>query len=101
MTEKEAKTIAGAISSAFISPNVGDSNWEPANIVDVVDGLSDAIINAAHLLGTNHAASPMGAIEAHSAAILEASEKIARVKTWQLKAYHRHNAHCAPCVIGA
>jgi len=32
--------VAKAISESFISPNVSDSNWEPANIVDVLERIA-------------------------------------------------------------
>ena len=34
------REIAEALENCFISPNVSDSNYEPANLVDVVKSLS-------------------------------------------------------------
>jgi|APSaa5957512535_1039671.scaffolds.fasta_scaffold104058_2 hypothetical protein len=33
--------LANAINNAFVSPNVSDSNLEPANIVDVIDKMAN------------------------------------------------------------
>lgn len=38
----EKDKIANAISSVFVSPNVLDSNLEPANIVDAINHLANA-----------------------------------------------------------
>jgi hypothetical protein len=38
-----ANSVAEAILTALISPNVCDSNFEPANPVDVLDGIRGAI----------------------------------------------------------
>ena len=32
--------VANAITESFNSPNVSDSNWEPANIVDVLERIA-------------------------------------------------------------
>ena len=37
-----AGVIAEAISANFTSPNVSDSNFEPANVVDALDRLASA-----------------------------------------------------------
>jgi hypothetical protein len=50
MNEPPPNPVAGAIGYALVSPNEGDSNGEPANVVDglfaiarAVDGLAAAI----------------------------------------------------------
>ncbi len=45
---KTDEPIARAIRDTFQSPNVCDSNMEPANLVDVVDRLAGAMRLAAH-----------------------------------------------------
>jgi hypothetical protein len=74
---KEQQEIANAIRDTFSSPNVNDSNLEPANVVDVLDGIARAVITAAKLLGNGDASTPMGAIEAHGKAMLDSAERIA------------------------
>jgi hypothetical protein len=39
--------IADAIDRTFSSPNVSDSNGEPANVVDVLDDIARAIFSLA------------------------------------------------------
>jgi hypothetical protein len=41
---------ANALKECFISPNVSDSNLEPANIVDVIENLSRGIHRIADAL---------------------------------------------------
>ena len=43
MKDKEQSEIAKALIRVFESPNVSDSNWEQANIVDVLDDLAKAL----------------------------------------------------------
>jgi hypothetical protein len=69
--------VAKAIRENFSSPNVSDSNFEAANIVDVIANGSTAIARALNRLGNADASTPMGGLEAHGAAILEAADKIA------------------------
>ena len=45
--------VAKALKSVFISPNVADSNLEPANIVDVLDRLARAIFALADAIETH------------------------------------------------
>lgn len=45
--EAAASRIAEALKHVFISPNVADSNMEPANIVDALDKIAHAIGNLA------------------------------------------------------
>lgn len=40
---EDGDNIAEAIRYAFVSGNVLDSNWEPANLVDVVQRVADAL----------------------------------------------------------
>lgn len=65
MNEGQARLLANAISGAFISPNVADSNLEPANIVDALDGLvrmTRAVANAITPMGAAPAETPNGGI---------------------------------------
>ena len=41
------KEIADALRDVFTSPNVLDSNWETANLVDVMDSIRGAIMHHA------------------------------------------------------
>ena len=56
---------------------MSDSNFEPANVVDVINHLANAVRVGLRDLGNGNAASPMGAIEAHGVAIREAASTIA------------------------
>lgn len=49
---------------------------------DAIALVADAIARAARDLGNGGAATPFGAIEAHSMAVLEAAEKIASAITY-------------------
>ena len=66
-----------ALRDTLISPNVPDSNLEPANVVDVIAGAGLNIARAIKRLGTNDAGTNMGAIEVLSNEIKEGSERIA------------------------
>ena len=51
---------------------------EPSDdIVEAIDGLANAIFRGLSQLGNGDASTPMGAFEAHGAAMLEAAENIA------------------------
>ena len=51
---------------------------EPSDdIVEAIDGLANAISRGLNQLGNGNASTPMGAFEAHGAAMLEAAENIA------------------------
>ena len=63
--------IADAISCAFVSENVSDSNGEAANLVDSLNEIGHAIKRAIRDLGNGNAATEMGAIEAFSVKISE------------------------------
>ncbi len=66
-----------ALLSIGISPNVYDSNGEPANLVDAISQVGADIRYAAKWLGNGEASTPMGALEAHGKAILDAADNIA------------------------
>jgi hypothetical protein len=72
-----SKETASAIRDTFISPNVSDSNLEPANVVDVIAGAGNAISMAIKLLGNADAATSMGAIENLSCEVRRGSEAMA------------------------
>lgn len=61
------------ILEAFVSEVVKNDHGHPANVVDVLDDIARAL----RLLGNADAATPMGGLEAHGAAILEAADKVA------------------------
>jgi hypothetical protein len=64
--------VAEALYSGLLSDSVSDNHGNKATIVDVVSDVARAI----HVLGNADAATPMGALEAHGAAMLEASENV-------------------------
>jgi hypothetical protein len=43
----EVAGIARAITDSFTSPNVSDSNYEPANLVDTTDSIATALFRIA------------------------------------------------------
>ena len=45
-----SEQIADAIDRCFVSPNVADSNLEPANLVDVVDKAAHGLFRIAHAI---------------------------------------------------
>jgi len=69
--------IATALRDVFISSNICDRNFEPANIVDVLYRMVRVLEHGLDRLGNTDATTPMGALEAHSKAILNAAERIA------------------------
>ena len=72
--------VAEALRETLISPNVGHSNFEPANVVDALDSISASlrgIAKALHALGNADASTPMGAIEAFGAVVEESADKLA------------------------
>jgi len=69
--------IAQALRETLFSPNVLDSNLEPANVVDALAKLGDDIRYAMKWLGNADAATPMGALEAHGQCVLEGAQAIA------------------------
>lgn len=57
-----------------------DERGKPINLVDALYAIAGSIDNLAHAihrLGTNNAATPMGAIETHAVMVKEAAETIA------------------------
>ena len=55
-----------------------EEQMEPSDdMVEAIDGLANAIHVGLSQLGNGNAATPMGAFEAHGAAMLEAAENIA------------------------
>jgi len=70
-------TTADALLTIGMSPNVPDSNFEAANLVDVIAGLGHNLSRAIKWLGNGDASCPMGALEAHGKAIIDAAENIA------------------------
>ena len=69
--------VAQGLHDVLVSPNVSDSNLEPANIVDVIHQLGRDIVYAAKWLGNGDAATPMGALEAHGKAVLDGCADVA------------------------
>jgi len=52
MSEKK-ETVAEVIRRSFISPNVSDSNWESANLVDTTDRIASALYKIAEQIEKN------------------------------------------------
>jgi hypothetical protein len=46
-TNSEVSQIAQALQHCFTSPNVTDSNYEPANLVDTTDSIATALFQLA------------------------------------------------------
>jgi hypothetical protein len=74
MTVTKNTTLIEALFGVFTSPNVSDSNFEPANLVDVGDRIGDALWKLAR---TGDLDGSPGTIEAHGDAIKEAAGVIA------------------------
>lgn len=72
-----SKELASALRDTLISPNVADSNWEPANLVDVLDAIARAIRFSAKHLGTGDAVTQMGALGNLAKEVKEGSERVA------------------------
>lgn len=68
-----SKELAETLAQVFTSPNVPDSNMEPANLVDVIDDLGVRIVRAAKLLGDGNASTAM----AHGKTILDGCNAVA------------------------
>ena len=56
---------------------MGEQMEASDDMVEAIDGLAHAILVGLSQLGNGNASSPMGAFEAHGAAMLEAAENIA------------------------
>jgi hypothetical protein len=69
--------LAGALRETLISPNVSDSNMEPANVVDALDGGLHAIARQIKWLGGGDNSDPRGAIEFLAVELKEGLELIA------------------------
>ena len=64
------------------------------DMVEAIDGLAHAILVGLSQLGNGNASSPMGAFEAHGAALLEAAENIAsaiRELSSSIDAFQKHD----------
>jgi len=75
--QTDGELIARALRDVLVSPNVPDANFEPAGLVDAIAMAGQAVAAALYRLGNADAATPMGGLEAHGKAILDASENIA------------------------
>jgi hypothetical protein len=74
MTNTKTDRLADTLTNVLTSPNVSDSNGEPANLVDVFDRIGDALWRTAKWFDQ---LTPMEAIENHGEAVKEAAETIA------------------------
>ena len=81
MASKPARDqLADAVRETLISPNVADSNLEPANVVDVIANGANGLFSIAEALqrlGNADASTPMGGLEALGASIKNAGAKLA------------------------
>lgn len=81
MPSKTARDqLASAIRETLISPNIPDSNLEPANVVDVIANGANGLFSIAESLqrlGNADASTPMGGLEALGASIKNAGTKLA------------------------
>ena len=73
MSTSKTDQIAKALLETLISPNVSDSNWEPANVVDVISDVGNALWKIAR----TNAPESVGSIELHAQAVERAGESIA------------------------
>ncbi len=69
----DTERLAEVLEQGLVSESATDEYGNPANVTDALTGVARAL----QLLGNAGASTPMGALEAHGAATLEASEKIA------------------------
>ncbi len=83
-------TTADALLQIGISPNVPDANMEPANLVDAIAQIGNALRYSAKWLGNGDAGTPMGALEAHGVAITEGADRIASALDGIAEAIGRH-----------
>jgi len=63
---------AAAIERSFISPNVADSNLEPANIVDVLDSLARQVGGVRKAITPNDCTAGTDATGGHVSSLTEA-----------------------------
>jgi hypothetical protein len=75
--EMSKTSTADALMEIGLSDTLCNRGLEPANLVDALKDIGDGIRYAGKWLGNGEAATPMGALEAHGKAILDASENIA------------------------
>ena len=54
---EQKETVAEAIRRSFISPNVSDSNWEAANLVDTTQKIAVALFEIAEQMKKNRESS--------------------------------------------
>lgn len=73
MTGTKTDRLADTLASILTSPNVSDSNNEPANLVDVFDEISRCLWFA---LAPERGMKRVNAIELHGEAIKDAAQKI-------------------------
>ena len=73
---KTDNQLSETLQNVLTSPNVADSNLEPANLVDVIDDVARSIRSGLKWLGNGDASTHFGAIEGHGMAILDAATKI-------------------------
>ncbi len=85
--------IAAAIRETLTTPNEIDRNGEPANIAEAVFALAESIRSAGKWLGNGDAATPMGALEAHGKAVLDAADRIAGALSDVADAIRKHGPH--------
>jgi len=50
MSKTEKDQLVQAMYDLFQSPNVSDSNWEPANLVDAIDRCADGLFAIAEAI---------------------------------------------------
>lgn len=77
MNEEAAKILAEAIVQSLISPNVDDSNWEPANVVDALAKIAAAIGSPKISFADIGHHTQANIIEAHGRYVVDAAEDIA------------------------
>lgn len=85
-----ADNTANAMRDCLISPNVPDSNLEPANVVDVIAGAGLNISRALRSLGVGDAATNMGAIEHLAAEVRDGTTRMAEAISELAAAVREH-----------
>jgi len=78
-----AEDIVDSLERCFISPNVADSNMEPANVVDVIDRAARNLSRIAHSITPTDAA-PMrtqdgGRVGSLTEAVIYAADNLAKI----------------------
>lgn len=79
MDAERTEATARAIRDSLSSPNVADSNFEPANVVDVIAGLASATRQVAQSITPNVAGcqgASGGHVESLTEAVLDASHSL-------------------------